>query len=92
MPRTLKTVDDEATLDQKVSLRESLPPEHLARFIAKVIAERDVSDLEAGYGSRGGTALAPAVLLGLLFYGYANGVCSSRQSERATDESIPFRF
>lgn len=88
----MQTVDDEATLDQKVSLRESLPPEHLARFVAKVIAARDVSALEAGDGSRGGTALAPAVLLGLLFSGAANGVCSSRQSERATDESMPFRF
>jgi hypothetical protein len=30
--------------------------------------------------------------LGLLFYGYATGVFSSRKIERATYESIPFRF
>jgi len=92
MPRTFKTVDYEATLDQKVSLRECLPPEHLARFIAKVIAELDLSAIYAGYGRRGGSAIAPEVLLGLLFYGYANGVFSSRKLERATYESIPFRF
>ncbi len=57
-----------------------------------MIAELDLSDLYGGYGSRGGTAIAPEVLLGLLFYGYANGVFSARQSERATDESIPFRL
>jgi len=92
MPRLFKTVDYEATLDQKVSLRECLPPEHLARFIAKVIAELDLSDIYAAYGSRGGIAIAPEVLLGLLFYGYASGVFSSRKIERATYESIPFRF
>lgn len=92
MPRKFKTVDYEATLEQKVSLRECLPPEHLARFIAKVMTQLDLSDIYAAYGARGGTAIAPEVLLGLLFYGYATGVFSSRKIERASYESIPFRF
>ena len=92
MPRKFTTVDYEATLNQKVSLRECLPPEHLARFIAQVITELDLSDIYAAYGCRGGAAIAPEVLLGLVFYGYATGVFSSRKIERATYESIPFRF
>jgi hypothetical protein len=32
------------------------------------------------------------VLLGLLLYGYATGVFSSRKIERATYEAVPFRF
>ena len=32
------------------------------------------------------------MLLGLLFYGYATGVFSSRKIERATYEAVPFRF
>jgi hypothetical protein len=40
----------------------------------------------------GAVAFAPEILLGLLFYGYATGVFSSRKIERATQESIPFRF
>ncbi len=92
MPRQFKTVDYEASLDQTVSLRECLPPEHLARFIAQVISKLDLSEIYAAYGSRGGSVIAPEVLLGLLFYGYATGVFSSRQIERATYESIPFRF
>jgi len=32
------------------------------------------------------------VLLGLLLYGYTIGVFSSRKSERATYEAVPFRF
>ena len=92
MPRKFKTVDYEATLDQTVSIRECLPPEHLARFIAQVITELDLSEIYAAYGRRGGTAIAPEVLLGLLFYGYASGVFSSRKIEQASHESIPFRF
>jgi hypothetical protein len=40
----------------------------------------------------GGEAFAPEILLGLLFYGYATGVFSSRKIEKATYEIIPFRF
>jgi len=92
MPRKFKGVDYEATLDQSVSIRECLPPSHLARFIAGVITELDLSEIYAAYGRRGGTAIAPEVLLGLLFYGYASGVFSSRKIEQASRESIPFRF
>ncbi len=52
MPRTFKTVDYEATLEQKVSLRECLPPEHLARFIAMVLPQLDLSNIYAAYGTR----------------------------------------
>jgi transposase len=33
-----------------------------------------------------------AMLLGLLVYGYATGVFSSRKLERATYDSVAFRF
>ncbi|MEW6233741.1 MAG: transposase, partial [Chloroflexota bacterium] len=52
----------------------------------------DLSNLYARYAPVGGEAIAPEILLGLLFYGYATGVFSSRKLERATYESIPFRF
>lgn len=86
------TVDYEATLDLAVSLRECLPPDHLARFIVDMIAMLDLACIYAHYGARGGRAYAPEILLGLLFYGYATGVFSSRGIERATYESIPFRY
>jgi transposase len=92
MTRKFKTVDYEATLNLTVSLREALPPTHLARFVADVIAQLDLSPLYARYGTRGGEPFAPEILLGLLFYGYAIGVFSSRLIEQATYESLPFRF
>src|SRR5216683_2011005 len=92
MSRKFKTADYEATLNSTVTLRDCLPPDHLARFIVDVITQLDLSAIYAHYGPRGGEAIAPEILLGLLFYGYATGTFSSRKIERATYESMPFRF
>src|SRR5438270_2730952 len=92
MSRIFKTVDYEQALDLTVRLGDCLPPEHLARFVVDSVALLDLSALYAHYGPRGGRAYAPEVLLGLLFYGYATGVFSSRKIERATYETIPFRY
>jgi transposase len=85
-------VDYEKALDQTVTIRDVLPPDHLARFIARVVLMLDLSAIYAQYAPVGGEAYAPELLLGLLFYGYATGVFSSRKIEKATYESIPFRF
>lgn len=92
MARKFKTPDYESTLDQTITLGEALPANHLARFVVMVIAQLDLSQVYAQYAPVGGEAIAPEILLGLLFYGYATGVFSSRKIERATYESIPFRF
>ena len=92
MARSFKTVNYEESLKQTVTVAECLPPHHLARFIVMMVALLDVSAIYARYAPVGGAAFAPEVLLGLLFYGYATGVFSSRKIEPATYESIPFRF
>jgi transposase len=92
MTRKFKTADYEKTLDLQISLRDVLPPDHLARFIVDVIAQLDLSAIYNQYGDQGAPPYAPEVLLGLLFYGYATGVFSSRKIEKATYEVIPFRF
>jgi transposase len=92
MTRRFRTIDQEKSLDQSVKIRDVLPPDHLARFIAKVISLLDMSPLYAKYANEGGEAYAPELLLGLLFYAYATGVFSSRKIEKATYESIPFCF
>ena len=92
MKRTFKTVDYDQALDLSIRLGDCLPPDHLARFVVDSVALLDLSALYAHYGSRGGEPYAPEVLLGLLLYGYATGVFSSRKMERATYEAVPFRF
>jgi transposase len=92
MTRQFLAVDYAATLQQTVTLEECLPADHLARFSVGIIALLDLKAIYAGYAVVGGAAFAPELLLGLLFYGYATGVFSSRKLEKATYESIPFRF
>jgi transposase len=92
MARNFKTVDYEQSLKQTVTIEECLSPDHLARFVVTVIAMLDLSAIYAQYAPRGGEPYAPEILLGLLFYGYATGVFSSRKIEKATYESIPFRY
>lgn len=92
MARKFRTADYEKTLDLQISLRSVLPPEHLARFIVDVIAQLDLSVIYKQYGDQGAPPYAPEVLLGLISYGYATGVFSSRKIEQATYEVLPFRF
>jgi transposase len=92
MTRKFKTADYEKTLALQITLRDVLPPDHLARFIVDVVSQLDLQPIYKKYSDQGAPPYAPEVLLGLLFYGYATGVFSSRKIERATYEVIPFRF
>jgi len=92
MSRKFRTVNYEESIQQSVRLVEVLPTKHLAWFVVQVITQIDLSAIYKRYQAQGGEAIAPEVLLGLLFYGYATGVFSSRKIEKATYESIPFRF
>lgn len=92
MARKFKTVNYDESLQQTVTIGECLPANHLARFIVGLITLLDLGAIYAQYAPVGGEAFAPEILLGLLFYGYATGVFSSRKIEQATYDSIPFRF
>ena len=93
MTKKFTIINYEDTLDQKVSLREALPATHLARFVVDVVAQLNLSKIYARFSVLGGgTAIAPEILLALLFYGYATGVFSSRKIEKATYENLAFRF
>src|ERR1700753_3644258 len=74
------------------SLDEWLPERHLARFVVEVIDGLDLSAMVKSYRGRGSATYHPVVLLGLLVYGYRTGVFSSRKLERATYDSVAFRF
>ncbi len=74
------------------SLQDWLPEKHLARFVVDIVDQLDLSELVTRYGGGGKQPYHPAVLLALLFYGYATGVFSSRKLEQATHDSVAFRF
>jgi len=92
MSRKFKTPDYEATLSTPIQLGDALGADHLARFVVDIISQLDLSKIYAGYAERGGEAIAPEVLLGLLFYGYATGEFSSRRIEKASYENLGFRY
>lgn len=74
------------------SVDEWLPERHLARFVVEVIEGLDVSAMSKSYRGAGSSSYHPSLLLGILVYGYATGVFSSRKLERATYDSVAFRF
>ena len=74
------------------SIQDWLPQDHLARFIVDTVEQLDLSDINKEYSHLGKEAYNPQVMLSLLFYGYATGVFSSRKIERATYDSVAFRY
>lgn len=74
------------------SMNDWLPENHLARFIVEVVEQLDLTKLTRQFSGCGSAAYHPAMMLALLVYGYAIGVFSSRKIERATYDSVAFRY
>ncbi|MEK7759255.1 MAG: IS1182 family transposase [Pseudomonadota bacterium] len=74
------------------SVDEWLPEQHLARFVVDVVEQLDLKEMERAYRGAGTEAFHPALLLSTLIYGYATGVFGSRKLERATYDSVAFRY
>src|SRR3981189_2437709 len=87
-----RAIDRETGFLLPPSIDEWLPEKHLARFVVEVIDVLDLSAMVHSYRGFGSASYHPALLLGLLVYGYATGVFSSRKLERAAYDSVAFRF
>ena len=68
------------------SVDKWLPEQHLAWFVVEVVDGLDLSAMSASYRGSGSKSYHPALLLGLLVYGYATGVFSNHKIER--DSSV----
>ena len=73
-------------------VQEWLPKDHLARYVVDVVEALELSELTRQYAGRGSDAHHPGTLLALLIYGHATGVHASRAIERASHDSVAFRF
>ena len=75
-------------------MREWLPPGHPVWFVIDLLQVLDLTRFAArpGRSLAGRAAYDPRVLLGLLVYGYATGVRSSRAIERACHCDVAFRL
>ena len=87
-----RTVDRQTRFLLPPSVDEWLPQRHLARFVVEVVEGLDLRAMSGSYRGSGSASYHPSMLLGLVIYGYATGVFSSRKLERATYDSVAFRF
>jgi len=87
-----RTVDRDTPFLLPPSVDEWLPQRHLARFVVEVVEGLDLRAMTGSYRGSGSKAHHPRMLLALLIYGYATGVHSSRKLERASYDSVAFRF
>ena len=87
-----RTVDRNTPFLLPPSVDEWLPQRHLARFVVEVVDGLDLRAMAGSYRGSGSKAHHPRLLLALMIYGYATGVHSSRKLERATYDSVAFRF
>ncbi len=86
------TIDRETPYLLPPCVQDYVPEKHLARFIVEIVAQLDLKQIVTAYSGRGSKPWPPAMMASLLFYGYATGVFSSRKLEKATYDSMAFRF
>jgi len=87
-----RPIDRDTDFLMPPSVDEWLPERHLARFVVEVIAGLDLRAMTGSYRGSGEASYHPRLLLGIIVYGYATGVFSSRKLERAAYDSVAFRF
>lgn len=91
--RTFRPYEPDQLLLLPPSLRDWLPADHLAYFVADVVEELDLQPILNTYGdlTRGTAPYDPRMLVAVLLYAYAVGVPASRQIARKLHEDIAFR-
>ena len=92
--KTFRPYDPEQVLLMSPVLGEWVPEGDLAHFVSDLVDHvLDLSAVYASYeGERGFPPYDPRLMLKLLVYGYANGVCSSRKLEAATYRDVAVRM
>ena len=71
-----------------------LPETDFVHLVLDAVDQMDLSGFEAEYrtGGAGQAPFAPAMMLAVLIYAYANGHCSSRKVERLCWRDVGFRM
>ena len=92
MEPRFKDTDRHSLFLMPPSLDDWVPENHLARFVVDIVSRLDLSSIRNSYAGRGSDAYPPSMMTALLFYAYATGVFSSRKIERATYDSVAFRY
>lgn len=92
MEPRFKDCDRDTLFLMPPSVDDWVPENHLSRFVVDIVSRLDLSPIKNAYAGRGSDAYPPDLMVALLFYAYATGVFSSRKIERATYDSVAFRY
>jgi len=92
MEPRFKDCDRDTLFLMPPSVDDWVPENHLSRFVVDIVNRLDLSRIVNAYAGRGSDAFPPSMMVALLFYAYAAGVFSSRKIERATYDSVAFRY
>ena len=91
--KQFRAYDLDQTLLLPPNLNDWLPADHMARFIADIVKEIDLTAFFSSYSDpRGAAAYHPRMMLSVLIYGYCTGTFSSRKLALACQENVAFRF
>lgn len=71
---------------------EFLPENHMAKTIYDIIEGLNLLNIEEKYSEVGQNAYNPKMMVRLLFYGYADGVRSSRKISKGCENRFDFAF
>ncbi len=86
------TIDRDTPYLLPPSVQDYVPEDHLARFVVEIVDQLDLRGILGVYAGKGKKPYHPAMLIALLFYGYATGTFSSRKLEKATYDSLAYRY
>jgi len=74
------------------TLVECLEEDHFCFVLSDIVDNLDLLKIENEYKEEGHPAYHPKMMIKILFYGYTQGVRSSRKLENRTREDIAFRY
>ena len=91
--KTFRRYDQDTLLLMPPSVRDWVPSDSLAAFIDDLVDELDLRPFLAVHDEpRGMPPYHPALMLKVLFYGYASGVTSSRKLEAKLASDVGFMY
>lgn len=92
--KTFRPYDPDQLLLVSPSIQDWVPEGDLAHFVSDLVDNvLDLAEIYASYeDERGYPPYDPRLMLKLLIYGYANGICSSRKLEQATYRDVAVRM
>jgi transposase len=93
MSKTYRPYEPDQLFLMPPSLTDWLPGDHMVYFVRELLDTIDLSPIMAVYEDeeRGYPPYHPKVMTGILLYGYANGLTSSRKLARHCREDVAFR-